>query len=288
MKQHKLKYPVELMCKVLNASKSGYYSWLSTGPSKRYLENQEIIQVIHTIFEDSHQSYGSPRMSVELEKRGFKVSRPRTARMMSASDLQARRKRKFKATTDSNHNYPVAPNRLNRRFTTERPNEVCVSDITYIETSQGWLYLTVIIDLFDRKVIGWAMSEDMSAESTVIKAWYMAVGNRPIKQGLIFHSDRGSQYACIKFRNILKSYELVEQSMSRKGNCWDNAVAESFFKSLKTEWVYKKTYLLKTDAEISIFKWIETWYNRNRGHSALNYKTIKEFELEISNNKHAA
>jgi putative transposase len=165
---------------------------------------------------------------------------------------------------------------------------VWVSDITYIETSQGWLYLTVIIDLFDRKVIGWAMSEDMSTESTIIEAWYMAVGNRPIKQHLIFHSDRGSQYACYKFRNILKSYPEVEQSMSRKGNCWDNAVAESFFKSLKTEWIYKNEYLRKTDAEISIFTWIETWYNRNRRHSALNYKTINEFELENNNYKQVA
>ncbi|MBL4653418.1 MAG: IS3 family transposase, partial [Flavobacteriales bacterium] len=227
---------------------------LCSGPSKRWNENQEIIQEIHSIFEESHQSYGSPRMCVELEKRGFKVSRPRTARMMKSSDLQARRKRKFKHTTDSNHNYPIAPNRLNRRFTTSRKNEVWVSDITYIETAQGWLYLTVIIDLFDRKVIGWAMSENLSAESTIIKAWYMAVGNRPIKQPLIFHSDRGSQYACIKFRNILKSYQVIEQSMSRKGNCWDNAVAESFFKSLKTEWVYKNEYIRKTDAETSIFK----------------------------------
>lgn len=288
MKQHKLKYPVELMCKVLKASKSGYYNWLSAGPSKLWLENQEIMETIHSIFEDSHQSYGSPRMAVELEKRGFKVSRPRTARMMKASHLQARRMRKWKQTTDSNHTYPIAPNRLNRQFTTSRPNEVWVSDITYIETSQGWLYLTVIIDLFDRKVIGWAMSEDMSTESTIIKAWYMAVGNRPIKEKLIFHSDRGSQYACTKFRNILKSYELIEQSMSRKGNCWDNAVAESFFKSLKTEWVYKNEYLRKNDAEISIFKWIETWYNRNRRHSALNYKTINEFELENNNYKQAA
>jgi transposase InsO family protein len=243
---------------------------------------------IHSIFEDSHQSYGSPRMAVELENRGFKVSRPRAARMMKVSDLQARRKRKWKHTTNSNHSYPIAPNRLNRKFTTSRPNEVWVSDITYIETSQGWLYLTVVIDLFDRKVIGWSMSEDMSAESTVIKAWYMAVGNRPIKKKLIFHSDRGSQYACTKFRNILKSYEVIEQSMSRKGNCWDNAVAESFFKSLKTEWVYKNEYLRKTDAEMSIFTWIETWYNRNRRHSALNYKTINEFELENNNYKQAA
>ncbi len=152
----------------------------------------------------------------------------------------------------------------------------------------------MIIDLFDRKVIGWAMSEDMTAEATIMKAWYMAVGNRPINQKLIFHSDRGSQYACTKFRNILKSYEQVLQSMSKKEEKalllkdWDNAVAESFFKSLKVEWIYKNEYLRKSDAETSIFKWIETWYNRNRRHSALNYKTILEFELENNNYKQAA
>ena len=219
------------MCRVLNTSKSGYYNWLCSGPSKRWNENQEIIQEIHSIFEESYQSYGSPRTSVELEKRGFKVSQPRTARMMKASDLQARRKRKFKHTTDSNHSYPIAPNRLNRRFTTSRKSEVWVSDITYVETSQGWLYLTVIIDLFDRKVIGWAMSGNLSAESTIIKAWYMAVGNRPIRQRLIFHSDRGSQYACTKFRNILKSYQQVQQSMSRKGNCWDTRLLKVFLRA---------------------------------------------------------
>lgn len=288
MKQHKLKYPVEKMCKLLKVSSSGYYHWLKNGPSKMWLENENIISVIEVIFEESHQSYGAPRMAVELEKRGLKVSRPRTGRMMKGIGIKARRRRKFKTTTDSNHNYPIAPNLLNRNFSTSRKNQVWVSDITYIETSNGWAYLTVIIDLFDRKVIGWSVSQDMTAESTVIRAWYMAVGNRPIKDELTFHSDRGSQYACEIFRNILKSYRLVKQSMSRKGNCWDNAVAESFFKSLKTEWVYKNNYSHFSDAELSIFKWIETWYNRNRRHSALNYKTINEFELEINNHKLAA
>ena len=146
----------------------------------------------------------------------------------------ARRKRKFKNTTDSSHNYPVSPNILNQIFSVKRRNQVWVSDITYIETTKGWVYWTVIIDLFDRKVIGWSLSEYLTAENTIIKAWYAAIDNRPINQKLIFHSDRGSQYACNTFLNILKSYkELVEQSMSRKGNCWDNAVAESYFKSLK-------------------------------------------------------
>lgn len=276
------------MCKVLNISSSGYYHWLSNGPSKLWLENRKITEQIELIFEETHQSYGAPRMSIELKSKGFKVSRPRTARIMKAIGIKARRVRIFKATTDSKHNYPISPNILNQDFKVERPNQVWVSDITYIETSKGWAYLTVIIDLFDRKVVGWAISNDLSAKSTIINAWYMAVGNRKISKELIFHSDRGSQYACTKFRNIIKSYKLVKQSMSRKGNCWDNAVAESFFKSLKTEWVYKNKYNNFNEAEISIFKWIETWYNRNRRHSYLNYKTINEFELEMSNYKSAA
>ncbi len=286
MKQHKLKYPVEMMSKILDVSKSGYYNWLKSGPSDRWLENRKIIE---DIFEESHQSYGSPRMAVELKKRGYKVSRPRAARMMKALGVEARRTRKFKNTTDSNHKYPVSPNLLNQNFSVKRRDQVWVSDITYIETTNGWVYLTVIIDLFDRKVIGWSLSEDMTTENTIIKAWYAAVENRPINKKLIFHSDRGSQYASTTFRNILKSYNKhVKQSMSRKGNCWDNAVAESFFKSLKVEWIYKNHYNVYSDAEISIFKWIETWYNRNRRHSALNYKTINELELEIHNQKLAA
>jgi putative transposase len=172
---------------------------------------------------------------------------------------------------------------LNQNFSVDRLNQVWVSDITYIETTRGWVYLTVIIDLFDRKVIGWSLSEDLTAEDTIIKAWNAAVGNRPISKALAFHSNRGSQYASLAFRKIIKSHKkYVKQSMSRKGNCWDNAVAESFIKSLKTELVYKKHYEVYPDAEISIFKWIETWYNRNRRHSTLNYKTINELELEIN------
>lgn len=219
---------------------------------------------------------------------GFVVSRQRTARIMKAARIRARRKRKFKSTTDSRHNYPIVPNILNREFTVTRPGQVWVSDITYIRTSKGWLYLTVIIDLCDRKVVGWAMSKGLSAEETTIPAWRMAVKNRPVTQNLIFHSDRGIQYACNAFSNLLMSNKWVRRSMSRKGNCWDNAVAESFFKTIKVELVYENHFSNQDDAKLSLFNWIETWYNRKRRHSALGYKTMDEFEFINNNQKLAA
>ena len=289
MKHHKFKFPVGKMCEMLGVSKSGYYNWLKSGPSKRWLENQAISIEIHTIFKESFESYGAPRIKVELLKHGHRVSRPRVARLMRASNLFARRKRKFIFTTDSKHNYPIAPNILNQDFTVDRDNQVWVSDITYVQTKQGWVYLTVIIDLFHRKVVGWSMSQTLSTDDTIIPAWNMAIKANTITKELIFHSDRGTQYASYRFTNILKSYDgLVKQSMSRKGNCWDNAVAESFFKSLKVEWVYKHNYDLRSEAELSIFQWIETWYNRRRIHSTLGYKTIEEFEIEMFNQKVAA
>ena len=277
------------MCKMFNVSKSGYYNWLVRGPSKMWYENEAISLAIRDIFKDSFGSYGAPRIRAELTKKGYRVSRPRIARIMRANNLFARRKRKFRFTTDSNHNYPIAPNILNQDFTVDRENQVWVSDITYIQTKQGWMYLTVIIDLFHRKVVGWAMGRTLSTNDTIIPAWKMAVISNPVTKELIFHSDRGSQYASYSFTDILKNYNgWVKQSMSRKGNCWDNAVAESFFKSLKVEWVYKHDYGLRTEAELSVFQWIETWYNRRRIHSTLGYKTIEEFENEMSNQKTAA
>ena len=230
------------MCRVFKISKSSYYHWLKNGPSKRWLENEELLVRINAIFDYSSKTYGSPRIKEELQAQGFQVSRPRVARIMKAAGIRARIPRRFVVTTDSRHNYPVAPNILNREFAASRPGQVWVSDITYIKTNRGWLYLTVIIDLFDRKVVGWSMSKGMTAEETIIAAWRMAVNNRPINQELIFHSDRGVQYACTKFTNILNANELVQRSMSRKGNCWDNAVAESFFKTIKIESVYNETY----------------------------------------------
>lgn len=257
------------MCKVFKVSTSGYYNWLKLVPSKRWIYNQKLTLLICDIFENSYQSYGSPRIQIELKEiYNQQVSRPRVARIMSANYLYARRRRKFRITTDSNHKYPIAPNILNQNFTVARVNQVLVSDITYIQTEQGWMYLTVIIDLFNRKVVGWSMSDNLSTEVTVMPAWEMAIKSTTLSDSLIFHSDRGSQYASYTFTNIIKSYDgLVKQSMSRKGNCWDNAVAESFFKSLKVEWVYKHNYNKRSEAELSIFSWIETWYNKSRRHS---------------------
>ena len=257
------------MCKVLNVSRSSYYSWLRRSPSKHSLENRDLSYLIKKIYELSRRTYGSPRVTIELHKRGFHVSRQRVARLMKSQNLKSIIRKKWVITTYSRHNYPVVENKLNRDFNTTRPEQVWVSDITYIKTLQGWLYLTVIIDLFDRKVIGWSFSRSLKAAHTSIPAWKMAVRNRMITRKLIFHSDRGIQYACHEFANLLSSYNLVERSMSRKGDCWDNAVAESFFKTLKVEHIYHHSYKTIKEAELSVFEYIETWYNVNRIHTVI-------------------
>jgi transposase InsO family protein len=277
MKDYRKEFPIGKMCKVFKVSRSAFYKSLHYQPSKRDHENRMLLYEIRRIHEQSKASYGSPRITDELKARGFKVSKPRVARLMKAHKIRAIRKRSFVVTTDSKHSFPIAENKLARNFTTNREGKVWVSDITYIRTGQGWLYLTAILDLYDRKVIGWAQSSDLSAQNTTIAAWRMAVKNRPVSQNLIFHSDRGVQYACNEFTKLLNSYPQVEQSMSRKGNCWDNAVAESFFKTLKVEHVYKYRFCNKESAAVSVFEWIETWYNRQRRHSALGNLTIVEF-----------
>ena len=276
------------MCDMFEVSTSSYFLWQKTGPSDRWKKNEDLLIAIMDIFETSKGSYGSPRMTKELRAMGQNASRPLVARLMKAAGIQARRRKNFVATTDSKHNYPIAPNVLDRKFSATRPGEVWVSDITYVRTYKGWLYLTVIIDLFDRKVVGWAMSKGLTAAETILAAWFMAMTNRPVTEALIFHSDRGVQYACDDFARILKSNKLITRSMSRKGNCWDNAVAESFFKSIKVEWIYSNSYENPDQAALSIFEWIESWSNRRRRHSALGYKTIEEFEKINSNFKHAA
>lgn len=288
MSDHRIEFSIEMMCKVFKVSKSSYYSWLKSEACDRWNENEVLLSEITRIYMKSKKTYGSPRIRGELLILGFHVSRQRVARIMRSADIRARKPRKFVTTTDSKHNYPIAPNILNRIFKVTRPGEVWVSDITYVRTKNGWLYLTVIIDLFDRKVIGWAMSEGLSASETSIPAWRMAVKNRPITDKLIFHSDRGVQYACEAFTNILNANPLVIRSMSRKGNCWDNAVAESFFKSIKAECIYLSDFNHQAHAQVSIFEWIETWYNRHRRHSALGYLTIEEFENKNSNFKNVA
>lgn len=278
MKDHQKEFPVGKMCKVFKVSKSRYYEWRNYMPSKRDHENRALLFEIGRIHEQSKATYGSPRITNELRSRGFKVSRPRVARLMKQSRIRAVHAKKFVVTTDSKHTYPVMDNKLGRNFYASHQGQTWVSDITYIRTVKGWLYLTVILDLFDRKIIGWSQSKDLTAKNTSVAAWKMAVKNRTPGEKLLFHSDRGVQYACHEFASLLGSYRGVERSMSRKGNCWDNAVAESFFKTLKVELIYRHRFINEQDAALSVFEWIETWYNRNRRHSALGYLTIKEFE----------
>lgn len=278
MNDHQREFPVGKMCRVFKVSKSGFYGWRDRTPSNRDNENRMLLCEIQRIHEESRASYGSPRITDELRARGFDVSRPRVARLMRKNGIRAVHAKKFVVTTDSKHRYPVVENKLDRNFSAGEGGRAWVSDITYVKTSKGWLYLTVVLDLFDRKVIGWSQSGDLSAENTSIAAWKMAVRNRAPSKGLIFHSDRGVQYACNDFTRLLDSYRYVERSMSRKGNCWDNAVAESFFKTIKVELVYRSRYPGKEEAALSVFEWIETWYNKNRRHSALGNLTIDEFE----------
>jgi len=258
------------MCKVLRVSRSSYYSWLTRNPSKRSIENHKLSDRIKEIYQQSKKTYGSPRVTIKLQEEGLHVSRRRVARLMKRQNLKSIIRKKWVITTDSRHNYPVVENKLNRDFTVTRSGQVWVSDITYIKTFQGWLYLTVIIDLYDRKVIGWSFSRSLKAVHTTIPAWKMAVRNRLITRKLIFHSDRGVQYACNEFKNLILSNKLVERSMSRKGDCWDNAVAESFFKTLKVEHVYHHSYKTFKEAELSVFEYIEAWYNVNRIHTTIN------------------
>lgn len=266
------------MCKVLKVSRSGYYKWKHYRPSSRDHKNRLLLFEIRRIHQKSKATYGSPRITSELQANGFNTSRPRVARLMKMAGLKPVKRRKYVATTDSKHRYPIAENRLKRNFTAQRSAQVWVSDITYVKTKTGWLYLTVIIDLYDRKVVGWSISSSLKTEQTVIPAWKMAVGNRSITRQLIFHSDRGVQYACGEFTSLIKQFKSVQISMSRKADCWDNAVAESFFKTIKTELIYRYSFKDFNQAGIAIFEWIETWYNRHRRHSAIGYLSISEFE----------
>lgn len=275
----------------MKVSQSGFYQWEKREPSAREKYNGYLLQQIDQVYHRSKRRYGSPRITKELNMHGIRTSQPRVAKLMRKANIRSIIKKKYKVTTDSSHNYPVVKNKLNQQFKVERMNQVWVSDLTYVETGEGWLYVTTVIDLFDRKVIGWALSRTMRAAQTSIAAFKMASLNRPIneKQPLIFHSDRGIQYACEEFVFEIGKYSSIERSMSRKGNCWDNAVAESFFKTLKVEHVYQNKFETRNEAELSIFEYIEVWYNQNRRHKHLNNLTIREFHQLITNNlKNAA
>lgn len=270
----------------MQVSTSSYYKWLKKEPGKREIRRIMLIKEIHRIYRASKCRYGSPRITKELNMQGIQASQPLVAKLMRKEQIRSIISKKYKVTTNSSHHYAVAENKLDRAFTVTEPNKAWVSDITYIGTAQGWSYLTTVIDLFDRKVIGWALSATMKTKETVIPAFQMAISNRPLKhtKELIFHSDRGIQYACDEFRYEIQKQKNITRSMSRKGNCWDNAVAESFFKTLKTELVYHHRYETKKQAELSIFEYIETFYNTKRRHKQLNNLTIPEYHQLIINN----
>lgn len=257
------------MCALLHVSTSGFYDWLNRKPKPN---NRELIETkVVAIFEKSKRTYGSPRIFDELKDAGYKTSKSTVARIMRDYRLLARPRRKYVKTTESNHDFTVFKNLLDRNFEASRLDEKWVSDISYIPTKNGWVYLTVILDLADRMIVAWNLSEDMSSSSTTFKTLQLAMKRRKINKPLMFHSDRGVQYACAEFRDLVKTNKWINQSMSRKGNCWDNAVAESFFKTLKTESTNKFVYKNFNEAQSSIFDYIERWYNTQRKHSAIGY-----------------
>ena len=276
------------MCKLLKVSTSGFYYWLQHPESQRALKEEHLVAQIRQVHQQSKGRYGSPRISFELKEQGIQASRPRIARLMQKHQIQSIIRKKYRVnTTDSSHGFRVAENHLNRDFTAAIPGQKWVSDSTYIRTEDGWLYLTAVLDLADRKVVGWALSETMEAEATTVAAFQMALGNRPLSGDLLFHSDRGVQYACSAFREQLEGMP-VQQSMSRKGNCWDNAVAESFFKTMKTEMVYHHKFTTRQQDRLAVFEYIEGFYNRKRRHSALGYLSPCQVLKELYQQKIAA
>ena len=279
MSEHRTEFRVEEMCRVFEVSRSGYYRWRRRQASQRAMANERLDAEIKAIYVGSKGRYGSPKITRELQDRGHRVGKNRVAKRMRLAGLRSKIRRKYRVTTNSKHDFPIAPNRLERNFTAAAPDKVWVSDITYLATRSGWLYLTVIIDLFSRMVVGWALSSSLSHEM-VVTALKRAIRSRHPAKGLIFHSDRGVQYACTDFRKELDAQGFI-QSMSRKGDCWDNAVAESFFGIMKTELVYHEKYEGRQDTLHSIFEYIEAFYNRQRRHSALGYLSPAEYEKQI-------
>jgi len=271
---HANEFPVTKMSEVLGVGRSSYYNWLKYKDSNTEQE-EELNTQIKTIFEISRSTYGSPRVYDELQKMKVDISESTVARRMRSLCITPKLKRKFKNTTDSKHDLKISPNLLNREFTATELGKKWVSDITYIRVGHSFVYLTTVIDLADRMVVGWSLSDNMTDEDTVIAAFEKAVKNRPIRRGLIFHSDRGSQYASNEFRKLLAKEKCI-QSMSRKGNCWDNAVAESFFKTIKVESLYRHKFKNSQEVYSAIFDYIDGWYNTKRIHSTLGGKSPSE------------
>jgi putative transposase len=273
---HRQEFPTRLMCRVLEVSTGGYYQWRRRPPGARQERREALVAEIKVIHQEVKARYGSPRIHAELVARGHTCCENTVAKLMSEAGVAAKTRRKFRCTTDSNHDHPVAENVVDRQFEPEAPNRVWTADITYIPTREGWLYLAAVEDLYSRQVVGWSMSERIDSR-LVVDALEMAVSRRLPGEDLVAHSDRGSQYASEHYRRLLSGHGIT-CSMSRRANCWDNAPMESFFASLKKELVHDEDYATKAEARSSIFEYIEVFYNRVRRHSSLGYRSPVEYE----------
>ncbi len=276
IRTHADRFRVSLMCSALHVSRSGYYTWLDRPESARAKKNRALLVHIRASHSRSRYHYGSPRIVQDLREAGVHCNVKRVARLMSEHGIRAKRAKKWCATTQSNHRLPVAANVLNRQFSPSAPNRVWAGDITYLWTDEGWLYLAVVLDLYSRAVIGWSIRPQMTA-TLASEALQMALRRRKPQAGLLYHSDRGVQYAAKDFQRLLNDHGIV-CSMSRKGNCWDNACVESFFSTLKVECVYQQRYRTRDEAKHNIFEWMEVHYNRQRRHSTLGFRSPAQFE----------
>jgi putative transposase len=279
-------FPVAPLCEVLGVSRSGFYAWQERPPAKRTQTDQRLAVEIAAVHAESRRRYGSPRVHAELRDRGQRVGRKRIARLMQAQGLRARTTRRFRTTTDSQHALPIAANVLDRQFATRAPDAVWVTDITYLWTLEGWLYLVVILDLFSRRVVGWATSARITRQ-LALDALTMALARRQPARGLLHHSDRGSQYASADYQRRLAAHGIVS-SMSRRGNCWDNAVAESFFSTLKIELVSQCAWATRVEARADLFEYLEVFYNGQRRHSSLGYLSPIAFERQHEQKRRVA
>lgn len=274
-------FPLKLVCRVLGVSRSGYYAWQRRPPSAQARRREELAVKIRQVHAENRQVYGSPRICRVLQAQGQNVCENTVADIMNERQIRAKTRKRFvPRTTDSTHEHPLAENRLERHFEAELPNQKWVADITYIPTEEGWLYLAGVMDLCSRKIVGWSMADHLRAE-LVADALAMAIARRGPEAGLLHHSDRGVQYACEDYQQLLKAQGMLV-SMSGKGDCWDNAAMESFWGTLKSELVHHERYATREEARASIFEYIEVFYNRNRLHSSLDYQSPEAFEASLN------
>jgi len=280
IQEHDRRFPIRLMCRALAVSAAGYYAWRTRPESDRSVYTRTLLSAIRVIHRESRETYGSPSIWDALIKRGHGVGENRIAQLMRAEGIRAKTVKKWRATTQSSHRMPVAANVLDRQFSITRPNRVWAGDITYVWTAEGWLYLAVVLDLYSRAVIGWALEARLTGD-LARQALTMAIRHRTPKAGLLHHSDRGSQYAATAYQQLLTTHGMTG-SMSRRGNCWDNACVESFFGTLKRELIYHRQYRTREEATQDIFEYIEVFYNRLRRHSTLGYYSPAEFEARTA------